>query len=691
MSKVFKSIVILFVLFTVSIPINAIVRKQEKTEKVLYKSGELLIKLKKGTRINSIKGELNSRDFKIKNHFLYMSRLQQQDIYLIKTNSNMLSKSDTSITSEILNIQGIESISLNYARTATAIPNDPLFYQQWGLNNTGQNFYGYGNSKGTDGVDINAPEIWDISRGNSDVVVVVMDSGIDYNHKDLKNSMWKNTGEIPGNGIDDDANGYTDDYYGYDFASNNAGDNDSDPMDFTSLNHGTHVAGIIAASQGNAVGVSGVAPGIKVMALKVFRPDEYLYLSDAIEALSYILKMKSEGVNIVALNCSFGGASFSEMEKEAYRSVGDTGIIITAAAGNGDDDGNPIDNDSTPHYPSSYKVPNLISVAAIDSNALLGTFSNFGSSSVDLGAPGVAIRSTVITGSGSDPGTVNVNNTTYSVFIMAYSKTSNGLTGKISDCAKGLSLSDFPAAVSGNIALIERGDATFAVKASNAKQAGAIGVIVYNNVAGALTNSTLGSEGDWPVVVGISREDGFSLKNLEGSTITLISSTPSNYSFNNGTSMAAPHVAGAVGLISSIFPNDTIEQRYLRTLFCGKLNDALSLKTKIGTTLDLQSLLIQPVIGITGKRVKNRSLLQTQYIDVVSWQKNTQNYDHNISMYNIYKIDDTELNLIGSVLSDIATFNNENISSTETSRYVVVPVSESGVLGEPAAVIIDKE
>ncbi len=685
MGKTFNLIAIFLIILTVSIPLNSVVGKKLNSEKILFKPGELLIKLNKGILINSIKGELNNKNFEVKKHFSHISKLQGQDVYLIKTDTDKLTISDTSITAQILNIQGIESISLNYAKTATSIPNDPLFYQQWGLNNTGQNFYGYGNTNGTDGVDINAPEIWNVSKGNSDVVVAVLDSGVDYNHEDLKGSMWRNTGETPNNGIDDDGNGYTDDYYGYDFGSD-----DSDPMDLESINHGTHVAGIIAASQGNGIGVSGVAPNVKIMALKGFRSDGYIYSSDTVEALSYLIKMKSLGVNIVAVNCSFGGTSFSAIEKDAFKLVGEAGVIITCAAGNGDDDGNPVNNDSTPQFPSSYEVPNLISIAATDANAKLGSFSNFGSSSVDIGAPGVAIRSTVMTGTGINPGEVKVNSSTYTVIKMTFANSASGMTGEIYNCNKGLYSSDFPAAVSGNIALIERGDVTFAEKAENAQNAGAIGVIIYNNEAG-IFSGTLGAEGNWPVVVSISREDGLSLSNLEGSTISLSSSTVSNYDFYNGTSMAAPHVAGAVGLIASIFPNETAEERYLRTIFCGKLNDELKLKSKIGSILDLNSLLIQPVLDLKGERIQNRSLLQAQYMDVISWQKNSQNFDHNIIKYNVYKIDDNELVSLGSTADGATSFNNDDISKTESYTYIVVPVSSTGLLGKPAMFFVNKD
>ena len=690
MPKVYNLIkIFLIVLLTVSFPLNSIVTKPDKDNKIMFKAGELLIKLNKGIQINSINNELNSKNFKVKKHFINISKLHGQDIYLIKTDSDSLNQSESSITSQILNIKGIESISLNYAKTADTIPNDPLFYQQWALNNTGQKYFGYGNTTGTDGIDVNAPEIWNISKGNPDVVIAVLDSGIDYLHEDLKSSMWKNTGEIPDNGIDDDGNGYKDDYYGYDFASNENGDNDSDPMDLSSINHGTHVAGIIAASQNN-IGVSGLAPGVKLMALKAFRPNGYIYTSDEVEALGYIVMMKSRGVNIVAVNCSFGGESSSSFEKDAYQLVGEAGIIITCSAGNGDDDGNPVNNDTTPHFPSSYEVPNLLSIAATDSNGILGDFSNFGSSTVDMGAPGVAVRSTVMTGTGADPGTVNVNGTKYIVFQMTYSKFTNGITGTIYNCAKGLSSSDFPLSVSGNIALIERGDATFAEKTTNAKNAGAIGVIIYNKEPGTFSG-TLGSEGNWPVVVSISREDGLILKNLETSNITLISSTISNYEFKNGTSMSSPYVAGAVGLIASIYQSDTIQKRYLRTLFCGKLNDDLSLKSKIGISLDLNSLLIQPVLGLTGQRVKNRSLLQTQYLDVITWQKNSQNSAHNISKYNLYKIDDNDLVFLESLSSDTTSYNNDDVSKTKSYSYVIVPVSAANVLGEPSVIFVSKD
>jgi len=677
--------ILIIVLCMVSFNINAS-NSNSKKIKILYKPGELIIKLKKGVSLNEVINNLHSANFKVKKYFSQLSKINQNEYYLIKNNINT-SVQDASITSLVTKIKGIDSVSLNYTRTTNSIPKDPLFYQQWGLNNTGQNYYGYGDIKGTVGVDINAPDIWNITKGNSNVVVAILDSGVDYKHEDLKNSMWKNKGEIAKNGIDDDNNGYVDDYYGYDFGSNNDGDNDSDPMDIVSINHGTHVAGIVAASQNNGKGVSGVAPNVKIMALKGFRPDEYIYLSDTIEALEYIVKMKNRNVNIVAVNCSFGGASYSKIEEDAFRTVSDAGIIILAAAGNGDDDGKPIDTDTTPHYPSAYSIPNLISVAATDANGKLGSFSNYGLNSVDIGAPGVAIKSTVITGTGSENGKVRVNNKDYKILKMEYSKSKKTISGKVYDCYKGLSASDFPSEVSGNIALIERGEITFAEKAKNAKNAGAIGVIIYNNVSG-IFSGTLGKKGDWPVVVSMSKEDGFEILDYEGQKAT-ISMSISNYKFYNGTSMAAPYVAGAVGLIASMYPDDSVQNRYLKTLFCGKLSSELNTKTSMGSILDLQSLLIQPVLNISGKKVANNSLLQSQYIDLITWQKNSQNSNYNIVKYNIYKVENTKISLLDSVSADKTSFANKNTSKTGGTLYAIIPVRADGVFGEPATTYIE--
>ena len=275
----------------------------------------------------------------------------------------------------------------NYRRKLMRVPNDPSFSQLWGLNNTGQQV---NYSSGTADADIDAPEAWEKSTGNHAIVVAVLDTGVDYTHEELADNIWRNSGEIPNNGIDDDGNGYIDDYYGYDFASDENGSNDSDPMDF--MGHGTHVAGTIGAAGDNAKGIAGINWNVSIMALKVARPDGYLYDGDILEALDYILQMKRDGVDIVSVNASYGGngGSSGDAVNTAIDALGNAGIIFVAAAGNESSD-----IDSSPSYPASYPSANIISVAATDQDDNPAGFSNTGAVSVDLAAPGTNIFSSL--------------------------------------------------------------------------------------------------------------------------------------------------------------------------------------------------------------------------------------------------------------------------------------------------------
>ncbi len=265
-------------------------------------------------------------------------------------------------------------------------PNDPLFRQQWALRNLGTN----GPGGGVIGADIDAPTAWDISHGKASVVVAVIDSGIDYNNPDLKNNMWKNPGEIAGNGVDDDGNGYVDDVYGYDF-----GAGDADPMDDV-VGHGTHCAGIIGASGNDGAGLCGVNWNVKLMALKIADNAGGLSLSAALAAIEYSWKMGAR-----VSNNSWGGYQYSQALYDAIKTAGNHDQLFVASAAN---DSN--DNDAMPAYPASYDLDNIIAVAATDNRDALAYFSNYGSQSVDLGAPGVDILSTLPL-RGSEMGTSN--------------------------------------------------------------------------------------------------------------------------------------------------------------------------------------------------------------------------------------------------------------------------------------------
>jgi thermitase len=265
-------------------------------------------------------------------------------------------------------------------------PDDPLFPDMYDLRNTGQ-------TGGTPGADIDAPEAWGVTTGSPDVVVAVIDTGVDINHPDLKDNIWTNPGEIPNNGIDDDNNGYVDDVHGWDFADDDASVFDSASDD----RHGTHVSGTIAAEGDNGKGVAGVTWHTTVMPLKFISLGKG-YISDAAEALRYAV---DNGATIS--NNSYGyydycSGCFSQTLRDAVDYAAGKGHLVVAAAMNGGSDGVGDDNDQNPVYPASYdginNGANVISVAASDQCDALTSFSNYGAKSVDLVAPGQSIYST---------------------------------------------------------------------------------------------------------------------------------------------------------------------------------------------------------------------------------------------------------------------------------------------------------
>ena len=258
----------------------------------------------------------------------------------------------------------------NYIFRINETPNDPRFTELYGLNNTGQ-------TGGTVDADIDAAQAWDVFTGSSNVLIGVIDTGVDYTHPDLAANIWTNPGEIPGNGIDDDQNGYVDDVHGYDFVNN-----DGDPMDDNG--HGTHCSGTIGAVGMNGIGVVGVNWNVKILACKFLSASGSGNAADAIEALNYATMM---GVRLTSN--SWGGGGFSQALLDAINAADAAGVLFVAAAGNA-----AANTDMSPNYPSTYPSSNIIAVAATDHNDNLATFSNYGVTTVDLAAPGVNILST---------------------------------------------------------------------------------------------------------------------------------------------------------------------------------------------------------------------------------------------------------------------------------------------------------
>lgn len=324
-----------------------------------YVPGELLVKYKdsRGSAMNILHhniGSAKKRDFnKIRVHHLKLP-------------------DDVSVEEAIeyyRNDPDVEYAEPNYIVRISATPNDSNFDNLWGLHNTGQ-------SGGTPDADIDAPEAWDLTTGSADVVIAVVDTGVAYAHPDLGANIWTNAGETNcSDSIDNDGNGYTDDCYGWDFL-----DNDNDPTDYNG--HGTHVAGTIAAVGNNSAGITGVMWRAKILPLRFLGVKGTGSTSDAISAILYA---NANGAHVI--NNSWGGSGYSSSLKAA---IDASSAVVVCAAGN-----NSRDTDAAPFYPASYTSENIISVAATDRNDGLASFSNYGAASVDVGAPGVSIYSSI--------------------------------------------------------------------------------------------------------------------------------------------------------------------------------------------------------------------------------------------------------------------------------------------------------
>lgn len=283
---------------------------------------------------------------------------------LCRVNANL--GSDPEQTLKTWNgLPGVLYAEPDYEVYASMIPNDERFGLMWGLNNTGQ-------TGGTPGSDIHAPEAWDRQTGSRNVVTAIIDTGVDYAHEDLAANMWRNPGEIPNNGVDDDGNGYVDDVYGI-----NAITRSGNPMDDNL--HGTHCAGAVGAAGNNSLGVIGICWNARLMALKFLDASGTGYNSDAIACIEYAAQ---NGAKV--LSCSWGSFEYQQALKDAIDAAGTEGVIVCAAAGNLGFD---LDNEA-PNYPAAYDSPNLIAVMATDKDDRQASFSDYGQQSVDLGAPG---------------------------------------------------------------------------------------------------------------------------------------------------------------------------------------------------------------------------------------------------------------------------------------------------------------
>lgn len=345
--------------------------------KLQFVSGELLVKFKTGAsasaKDSALKQVNGSVSEKIITHAMKHAG-DKEGILRIKTSK------EVNISIGLLKkLAVVEYAEPNYIYTTDAVANDPYYtngslWGMYGASTIPANIYG-----------CNAAKAWAAGHyGSNDIYVGIIDEGYMYYHEDLAANAGVNPREIPGNKIDDDANGYVDDVYGWNFVKNN-----NVIFDSTGDDHGTHVAGTIGAVGNNGKGVAGVCWNIKLLSGK-FLGKNGGTTANAVKAVDYFTTLRISGLNIVATNNSWGGGGYSQSLYDAIQRANIAGVLFIAAAGN-----EARNLDATPSYPASYNNSNILSVAAINSSGVLSSFSNYGKASVDLGAPGSSIYSCI--------------------------------------------------------------------------------------------------------------------------------------------------------------------------------------------------------------------------------------------------------------------------------------------------------
>ncbi|HVG18001.1 MAG TPA: S8 family peptidase [Blastocatellia bacterium] len=364
-------------------PGNANSQPPRERGKARYVENQMLVKFRP-----EVEGGLDSpamSDFVAKRHGARVQPLREPGRgaqYLIELDGSL------SVEEAVRQASGdprVEYAEPNYLLYPANTPNDALFGQQWGLYNTG--FLG----QGKPGSDIGATRAWDYTTGSDDIVVAIIDTGVDLAHVDLAPNAWVNRGERADNDVDDDNNGYVDDLNGWNFVSRSPAIFENPVADW----HGTHVSGIIGAAGNNGIGVTGVAWRVKIMPLK-FIGDKSGSTADVVKAINYAIDQKRRGVGVRVINASWGGPAESASLKSAIVAAGDAGILFVCAAGNGGNDESGDDVDATPEYPAAWskEIPSIIAVAASDSADALTYFSNYGRATVQVAAPGYFVLST---------------------------------------------------------------------------------------------------------------------------------------------------------------------------------------------------------------------------------------------------------------------------------------------------------
>jgi subtilisin family serine protease len=514
------------------------------------------------------------------------------------------------------NNPAVEYAEPNYLYWLRTIPSDAQFGSLWGLHNIGQAVDG---TAGRPDADIDAPEAWDISTGSPSVIVAVIDSGIAYDHPDLAPNLWTNPGETAGNGIDDDGNGLIDDMHGWDFHMN-----DSEPMDPVDLNpggnpgHGTHVAGTIAGAGNNGTGITGVMWTARLMALKAGGVNRSLSTTAIVSAIHYAV---ANGARVI--NASFAGPECSRALYDAVSAANAAGVLFVAAAGNEESD-----NDNVPSFPANFSAPsvcsgqqkaalaNVIAVAATDENDQLAGFSNFGSTAVQVAAPGVRINSTRPTSNVRNVLLHNFDsNPTALGYVFGGSSSTWGFTNSTS-FSQPNSLTDSPNGnYQNNTDSFAMGPVFTTEEQRGCRLDSRVRLQTEQDIDGLLVETSSNSGTSWQPVRGVTESsdakfvaftwgdvadgmagsrfrfrfisderqafDGVYVDDVRVACVAGPPSGTTDYQFLLGTSMATPHVAGLAGLLLSVNPHLTVAQ--LRNAILNTVDRKASLSGKVST------------------------------------------------------------------------------------------------------------
>jgi len=597
-----------------------------------YVPGEVIVKFKKD-KINlsagfSLTSELRKLIFNWTKGYQTDETIKSGNLVVLKL------KEGQNLNEVLVSLRAdpnVEHVQPNYYRQISALSIDDTYKTDlWGLENTGQTItYDSGaTSVGTSGVDMDIRRAWAVSTGTTEVIVAVLDTGVAIDHPDLSSILWDGT-----NCKDENGTALGGCLGGYDYIDN---DVDPSPSNFFKDDHGTHVAGTIAAARNNTQGIAGVGPNIKIMALKVGVSGMIETVSE-LKAIDFAIQ---NGAKVI--NASFGGPSYDPLELAAIQDFRDAGGIFVASAGN-----DAKDNDSEGHsYPSDYNLNNIISVAAIDNDDTLASFSNYGLTSVDVGAPGVAILSSVsfrknyiqdfisptgltpdggsywglwglVSGAGiligdtnalsgnyidnSDnyvtSGQIDLSSLSANLVRINFDAVCNDLGTTLGGDASG----DYMALeVSGDgstfTEIYRWNEAKLPTLIDGGCGSGGCGAPVYVDVGSTFLTSNFTYRFHWVTDSSLNTSTGCYISDMKIIDYPTRGAN-AGYDFKPGTSMAAPHVAGLAGYLWSIKPEATMGEIVSSILTTGDTIPALVGKTTTGSRVNAYNAVLS--LGIT--------------------------------------------------------------------------------------------